>query len=244
MASGKILCKRVGIILAVILIIFLLGPMYVLLSGQVKLGQNWRTANRASSGALNPYGLQHQAAIVLLDAPAFNWRGMFSVHTWLATKVANSQQYTVYQVLGWNRWRRLPYVNVSFGAADHFWFGYRPEVVSLVTGKKAVKLIPNIRQAVRRYPYADRYWAWPGPNSNTFIGYILQQVPQLGMQMPYNALGRDFTPQFHWPDFSLWGIFGYHLSANSFYINFLGLNLGLSWQPKGFIIPGLGFINL
>src|ERR1700738_5175796 len=35
---------------------------------------------------------------------------------------------------------------------------------------------------------------WPGPNSNTFLAHIARQVPDLAIQLPSNAVGKDFLP--------------------------------------------------
>lgn len=228
------------ITLLIIIILFLLGPLYLLLSGQVHLNQNWQTANRSQTGLLKPYHLDKQAAVVLFSAKAFNWRGMFSTHTWLAVKTAEAKRYTIYQVFGWNAYRGLPPVDISHGQPDRYWFGYRPQIDGLIKGEKAQALIPAIEKAVKSYPYANRYVAWPGPNSNTFIQYVLNQVPQLNMQTPFNALGRDYQPRFSFSHISLWGLLGYQVQRHSFVINFLGLTVGVNSKPWAVIIPGVG----
>jgi Protein of unknown function (DUF3750) len=55
-------------------------------------------------------------------------------------------------------------------------------------------MIDNIRAAVTRYRYAHEYRAWPGPNSNTFTAYIAREVPDLGLDLPSNAVGKGFLP--------------------------------------------------
>jgi uncharacterized protein DUF3750 len=55
-------------------------------------------------------------------------------------------------------------------------------------------MIDKICAAVARYPYPHEYRAWPGPNSNTFTAYIARQVPELGLDLPSNAVGKDFLP--------------------------------------------------
>ena len=55
-------------------------------------------------------------------------------------------------------------------------------------------MIYNIRVAIARYPYPHEYRAWPGPNSNTFTAFIAREVPELGLSLPANAVGKDFPP--------------------------------------------------
>ena len=35
---------------------------------------------------------------------------------------------------------------------------------------------------------------WPGPNSNTFVATVLRAIPETGISLPPNAIGRDFRP--------------------------------------------------
>jgi hypothetical protein len=34
---------------------------------------------------------------------------------------------------------------------------------------------------------------FPGPNSNTFVAWIGLQVPQLGLELPFSAIGSGFA---------------------------------------------------
>ena len=228
------------LIFSFILFLLLVGPLYLLFSGKVSLGKDWRTASRAPANVIPDRAIVQQAAIVLFSAPAFNWRGMFSTHTWIAVKSRKQTHFTIYQVIGWNRYRNKALVDVSEGIVDRRWFGAVPKLQGILVGKRAEALIPAVKRAVANYPYANTYRAWPGPNSNTFISYIIHSVPELHFVMPYNALGRDYRWQGSVRSLSLGGILGYHISHKACYLNLLGLTLGVSWKPLGFIIPGVG----
>ena len=61
-------------------------------------------------------------------------------------------------------------------------------------GEKAEAAIPKIRQAAADYPYRDSSRAgdsrmWPGPNSNTFVSFIL--CPALKLPMAGRLGMRD-----------------------------------------------------
>ncbi len=56
-------------------------------------------------------------------------------------------------------------------------------------GEKAEAAIPKIRQAAADYPYRDSYRVWPGPNSNTFVSFIL--CPALKLPMAGRLGMRD-----------------------------------------------------
>ena len=41
------------------------------------------------------------------------------------------------------------------------------------------------------YPYRDRYRAWPGPNSNTFVAWVLREAG-LHHSLDPRAIGKDY----------------------------------------------------
>lgn len=236
----------------VLLLLLFGGPLYLLASGRVTLGANWRTASRVSAGLAAIPSIGPKAAILLLSARTFNWRGMFSVHTWLALKQNNTMRYTIYQCIGWNRYLGIPIVDIRKDIPDRMWFGAKPKIEAMLVGKRAEQLIPRVKQAVTAYPFKNRYRAWPGPNSNTFIAFVLNQVPELGFTMPYNALGYDYGWKFSLHALQLGGFFGYSINNNArekhkkmaWVLNLLGLPIGMSFAPLGLILPGVGFLQV
>lgn len=237
--------KRLAYYLLGAFVVLMLGPLYMLASGKVSLNGNWRTAARNVAHLRVLDTLVNKDAIVLMSAPTFNWRGMFSVHTWLAIKRRDARVFTVYQCIGWNKYLGKPFIDVSKDRPDRYWFGARPSVDGVVVGKEAAELMPMIIRAVRKYPYAKRYAAWPGPNSNTFISFLLREVPTLNFAMPFNALGANYRWSFKRNDVHIAGIVGYSYHAGKYmFINILGLTLGISIQPRGLIIPGYGLVRI
>ncbi|MDU0353524.1 DUF3750 domain-containing protein [Paraglaciecola aquimarina] len=156
--------------------------------------KDWRTASREPAGLAPNPATEKQAVIEFYAADAFSWRGWFAVHTWFALKEQNAEQYSVYEVTGWRVKRGLPALHQYLTPTpDRYWFGARPEVLLSIKGDKAARLIPKIQQAVARYPWADEYSVIPGPNSNTFPTWIGLQVPELGLDMPFNAIGSSYA---------------------------------------------------
>jgi hypothetical protein len=45
----------------------------------------------------------------------------------------------------------------------------------------------------RTYPWPTEYKAFPGPNSNTFVAWIGRQVPELGLDLPFSAIGSGYA---------------------------------------------------
>ena len=105
--------------------------------------------------------------------------------------------YTVYEVIGWRlRWSDSV-VAIHERAADARWYGNEPELYADKRGAEAEKLIPRIDAAARAYPYAGEYTAWPGPNSNTFTAWITRAVPELEVDLPPTAIGKDYLSGRH-----------------------------------------------
>jgi len=169
-------------------IICLLLLTSVLVSGCTK--SDWRTASREPAGIAPDPSKVTDAVIEFYAADAFSWRGWFAVHTWLAVKPKNAQQYTVYEVVGW----RQPALNqYTTTTPDRYWYGSRPEKVLSLIGEQAQNLIPKIEHVVAKYPWANEYQLFPGPNSNTFPAWVGNQVPELKLDMPFRAIGSGYA---------------------------------------------------
>ncbi len=155
-------------------------------------GGDYRLASREPVG-LAPDPQNHRDAVVqVYAARAVRWRGYFGVHTWIAAKRRDAERYAVYEVNGWRLRRAGTAVSISDRPPDSRWFGNAPTLVAEIRGDTAQSAIPRIERAVERYPYADRYRVWPGPNSNTFVAFVLRDVPELEADLPPTAIGKDY----------------------------------------------------
>lgn len=153
---------------------------------------DWRTASREPAGIAPDPASTHEAVIQVYAAPTWGWRGWFAVHTWIATKEAGEESYTVYEVVGWRQKRGLPVVRIERDTPDRYWFGERPELLADLRGSDAEKLIFRIDDAARDYPWTETYKAFPGPNSNTFTAWVLERVPELEVELPFSAIGSGY----------------------------------------------------
>ena len=155
---------------------------------------HWQTASREPAGIAPKPSIETKAVIEIYAADAFSWRGWFAVHSWIAIKEKNSLEYTVYEVVGWRLRQGLPALNKYKAVSpDRYWYGAKPEKIISITGDKAEKIIPKIIDAVSRYPWANEYTVFPGPNSNTFPAWIGLQIPELGLNMPLRAIGSGYA---------------------------------------------------
>ena len=241
-----------------VLLLFITG-VSIAISASVLFGSDWRTADRSSAGIAPDPAIESEAVIQVYAARTFSWRSLFAVHTWIATKDKDAKNYNVYQVVGWRKWRNLPVVVKEKDVPDRSWFGNSPTILTEVKGAEAVAMISSIESAVSSYPYHDTYRTWPGPNSNTFIAHIGRSVPELRLDLPPTAIGKDFMTRNRFIDtppsgegvqFSFFGLFGGLISAvEGIEINIFSLSFGLgvtphtTW-PLKLRLPLLGIITL
>lgn len=240
--------------LLLFLLIFIALPLYTVLSGQAPLGRDYRTADRSSAGIAPRAENTPEAIVQVYYARALNWRGIFGVHTWIATKPENASEYLVHQVIGWRLYRGLSVVMSVPGIPDGRWFGNEPTLVAELRGDVAAQAIPKILGAVASYPYPNEYKVWPGPNSNTFMAHIGRQVPELRMDLPATAIGKDYpingslfdrTPSGTGYQVSMLGLLGIALgSEEGVELNLLGLNFGIDLFKPALRLPFVGRLGI
>lgn len=212
--------------------------------------RSWRDADWSSTGALPEARDFQPARVVIFTGTTGAWKGIFSVHSWVVLKPAGAKQWTRYDVVGWGN----P-VRTNGWPADGRWYGNMPVAIADVSGAQAEKLIPRIEAAVEAYKFnrAGDYRIWPGPNSNSFTAAILRAVPELGVALPPNAVGRDFRDGIYagWTDsgtgveLNLGGFAAVKLGwVEGIEVDLLGLVAGLDLRHPGVKLPGFGRIGV
>ncbi len=233
-----------------LLVLLLVGPLSMAASSEVNVAADWRTASRESAGIAPSAAATPEAVVQVYAARAFGWRGALAVHTWIAIKPAGAPGYTTFEVIGWYAFRGGDAVNVHNGEPDRRWFGAHPEILVDLRGEKAARAITGIRRAVASYPYKREYRTWPGPNSNTFTAHVARGVPELALDLPPTAIGKDYipggalfaeAPSTTGYQLSLFGLLGVTVAAEEgLEINVLGLNFGIDPQGPALRLPGIG----
>lgn len=155
--------------------------------------KDWRTASRESARIAPDPLSTRQAVLQVYGATTWGWRGWFAIHTWIASKPTDGAYYTVYEVIGWRQRRGLPVVRIEKDLPDRLWYGERPRLLKEFRGDGVDKLIDSVDRAAKSYPWPDTYNAFPGPNSNTFTAWIANQVPELGLDLPFTAIGSGYA---------------------------------------------------
>ena len=235
--------------LLVITLVIALG----LLARASALSSDWRTASREPVGLAPDPAATPEAVVQVYAARAVSWRGYFGVHSWVAVKPAGAQMYTVYEVIGW----RLRYSDSALAirnrGPDERWFGAVPELLADRRGPGAEALIARIDRAAREYPYAAEYSVWPGPNSNTFTAWIARAVPELEIDLPPTAIGKDYlrdrmiatAPSGSGFQVSLSGLLGFTVSGvEGLEVNVLGLTFGFNPYRPAIRLPIVGRLGV
>jgi hypothetical protein len=186
-------------------------------------------------------------------ARAVSWRGYFGVHSWVAVKPAGAQTYTVYEVIGWRLRHSDSALAIRSRGPDERWFGAVPELLAERRGPGAEALIARIDRAAREYPYAGEYSVWPGPNSNTFTAWVARAIPELEIDLPPTAIGKDYlrdrmiatAPSGSGFQVSLNGVLGFTASGvEGLEVNLLGLTFGFDPYPPAIKLPIFGRVGM
>jgi hypothetical protein len=212
--------------------------------------KSWQTASRESVG-IAPKPEDHPEAIYqIYTARAFAWRSFFGVHPWISWKEPSAASYTVAQVTSWGLRRNGSTVSVMQDLPDRKWYDHEPTIIFEARGEKAEILIQSTKKLIETYPYKDRYSVWPGPNSNTFVDYIIRNVPELTVELPPEAIGKDYlvdndffskSPGGYGYQFSAYGLLGLTLGlTEGVEVNLLGMTFGIDFYSPALKIPFWG----
>ena len=212
---------------------------------------DWRTASREPVGLAPDPAAVSEAVVQVYAARAWGWRGYFGVHSWVAVKPTGASAFTVYEVIGWRaRWGGSA-LAIHQRAADARWYGRAPELLADVRGGGVDRIIERIDGAARAYPFAERYRLWPGPNSNTFTAFLGRAVPELGLDLPPTAIGKDYREGVivgaspgGGVQVSVHGLAGATVGpSEGIEVNLLGLVLGFHVWPPAIKLPLIGRIG-
>lgn len=225
---------------------------YLGYSQQINAG-SWRTATREPAGLAPDPATTPAAVVQVYSARTVSWRGYFGVHTWVSAKRSGEAQFTVYEVMGYRLRRTGTAVVVGHERApDGYWFGNRPQLLADLRGEGVDAVIDRIDAAVTTYPYPAEYRAWPGPNSNTFVAHLLRAAPELRVDLPPTAIGKDYlgaravrrTPSGTGVQANLLGVAGVLAGVEEgIEVNLLGLTFGVDPLGLAIKLPLIGRIG-
>ena len=211
---------------------------------------DWRLARRDSSCQVPDPATTPAPVIQVYAARAVGWRGAFAVHSWIVVKPREASAYTRYEVIGWGVDRGVSAVRVDRMGPDDYWFGSRPQLLAAAQGDGVDALIVRVEAAIAAYPYPASYRTWPGPNSNTFVAHVARAVPELRVDLPPTAIGKDFlpggallalSPAGRGVQLSLLGLAGVLVGWDEgVEVNVLGLTFGVDVKEPALKVPAVG----
>ncbi len=213
--------------------------------------ESWRTADWGSARLLPEAGAIPEARVMILAARTGRWKSIFAEHMSIVLKPRGAAKWTRYDVVGWgNPVRRNAW------AADAFWYGNRPYVVTGISGAEAEALIPRVEAAISAYPNSSRgsYTVWPGPNSNSFVAWVVRNTEGFTAELPPVAVGKDYLGEglaiaraASGTGFvvSAGGVLGLTLAVEEgLEINLLGTAIGIDPNDLALKLPSLGKLSL
>ncbi len=212
---------------------------------------SWSTAPRHSSGLAPNPEVHRDAVVQIYNARAFSWRGIFATHPWIVVKKSGAEAYKRYEVVGWGSGTKL---RTDYATVDGLWYGSTPSLLVDLRGSKADALIERIEAAVASYPYKASYRTWPGPNSNTFLAHVAREVPELSLDIPASAIGKDYRPWYQpvgrapsgtGVQISILGVVGVTIATEEgVEFNLLGLAFGVDFLRPALRLPAIGRLGM
>ena len=142
--------------------------------------------------------------VFILSSPLPRPLNTIAVHTWLVTnKVGTAPE-------RWEVWQHKNCCTNSWGHVHQNLFlptvgmpcsiyskrkrnCWQSKVIGKVEGEQATTMIQYIKYFAPRYPFSQWYFLWPGPNSNTFVQWVINRFPELEIKLPFSAHGVHFS---------------------------------------------------
>lgn len=238
------------ILFSLILVVILMSIFFLIRNGATS--QGWRNASHEPVGTAPDPEIVREAVIQIYSARTWGWRGYFATHPWIAVKPTSAKFFTVYEKIGWRLQRGQTPVVIHQRPADARWYGNIPELLVDLRGVGVDSIIEKIDKAARSYPHVQKYSMFPGPNSNTFIAHIGREVPELRLDLPPTAIGKDYlgsslikkTSSGTGFQLSLGGLLGVLASWQvGLEINILGMVFGIDPLDPAIKLPIIGRIG-
>ena len=114
--------------------------------------------------------------------------------------VAAHYWFVVWDGAGCQRWevwqtrnaggRSIGHVHCDLKPPDAGVGGGPMRVAARFTGRDAAAIAKVLRE-VEIYPHCDRYFVWPGPNSNTFVAWVLRRAG-IAHPLHWMAFGKRY----------------------------------------------------
>jgi hypothetical protein len=116
--------------------------------------------------------------------------GAIAVHHWFVVRDRDRcERWEVWQARNAGG-RSIGYVHCNLKPPDAGVGGGPARLARTWNGAHAAA-IARVLENARDYPYVERYVAWPGPNSNTFVAWVLREA-RIDAKLGWMALGKRY----------------------------------------------------
>jgi hypothetical protein len=114
--------------------------------------------------------------------------------------IAAHYWFVVWDATGCHRWEVWQTRNAGGTSIGHLHcdlkhpdahVGGGPMRVAAEWSGEEAQAIARVLAAAGAYPHRDRYLAWPGPNSNTFVAWVLRSA-RVHQRLGWMALGKRY----------------------------------------------------
>ncbi len=143
-------------------------------------------------------------------------------HPWVALRDEGSQLWERWEVMCCPGRHRRSTVRKSIRSplSDYGGGGGDVRIHGMIGGTRAKRIAACVRERAPEYPHRHRYLVWPGPNSNTFVDWLVRAC-DINVDLPATSIGKDYR-----------GLFGVSPTAGGTGVQLetplLGLKLGLT----------------
>ncbi len=133
-----------------------------------------------------------QAALIVGSAALPHPMGALARHPWIAVRASGERDWERWEVMCCADGGPLGTVERSHvdPLSDHGAGGGDVRIHGVWSGRAAEPLVACVRSEAPAYPQRDRYRAWPGPNSNTFVDWVLRRC-DIPVALPAPSIGKD-----------------------------------------------------
>ncbi|MCK5943776.1 MAG: DUF3750 domain-containing protein [Planctomycetes bacterium] len=118
------------------------------------------------------------------------WYSRFAEHGWF--DVCQGGAWIRIEILGSSTGVMVENIKATTARSDTRFGDRQVHVHAVYRGDAAREMIPRMLERAEQFPWEDAYEAWPGPNSNTFVEWLSQQVPGLWIEQYGTAVGKDY----------------------------------------------------
>lgn len=137
--------------------------------------------------------------VFILRSPA-SLPFIFSVHPWLViNKKGEIHRYEIRHYFSKNGTYLHIDTQPPFQGLPLFWpiqkFFQKVRLIKVIEGdenSKARQLVDVIENSEKSYPYLKKY-AFLGANCATYVAWVINNFPEIQVELPWNAIGKNFS---------------------------------------------------